>query len=1043
MISPNPKLQLQVGGTLNPRRHLYIERPEDAELLMRLRGGEYCNVLASRQMGKSSLMARTALTLSEQNVLLVRIDIAGELGSTAEPETWYLGLLEKIAYDLKLGLDAADWWRATVGTPNQKLLRFLRREVAERIDAPIVIFLDEIDSTLRLPFTDDLFTALRTACNERPFVSAYERITFCLLGVATPNELIKDPRTTAYNVGSTLELRDFEESRDDLSLLAAALHGDLEVGRHVLNRVLHWTGGHPYLTVKLCDALHRRSVRDAEGVDAYVAETFGRLERLSADVHFQQILRFLETRVSDALGTLRLYERIIQGRKEHSRASLMHAQLQLSGLVKRDSEGCLVVRNPLYARLFDNRWLDTFKPKRDLGPYQIQTTVKQKQSGTVYLAHHRDLDRRVAIKQTRLGAGSTLGLERLWRVTRAMTSLSHPAIVRVYDLVEVRDGAYIVMEWVEGRTLRAILDNGPLAPARAIRLAMEIADGLQAAHSAGIVHRDLGPDNVMITVDDRAKILGFGQAKPIQESLDEVQTVTADLALFNVTSPEQATGSTVDHRADLFALGLLLYEMVTGQHPFARPQANLFQQIHALLNEQQKPAADIGSEVPLRLSALIDRLLIKDPERRLSPAVKVVAALRRLEGSVSFPEPEVCPLEPEVGAGRYNRQRVDEVIAEALALVPKDRSEFLELVCGDDIELRQEVESVLEVDKAAEPTGQPLGASSFQDLNKAVDDRVGPYRILRELGRGGMGSVFLAQRRDVLDRQVAVKVIARRSLSEEALFRFSNEQQILAHLSHPNIPKFLDGGTTDDGLPYFAMDHVAGEWIDVYCDRHKLSLEARLALFGEVCLAVGFAHQKSIVHADLKPSNVLVDALGQPKLLDFGIARVLNAENTLAERGTSRPMTVKYASPEEVRGMPITYAADIYALGAILYKLLSGVDYFQTDSRASVLEIFRAIVEKSPKRPSHVVGDKDPRLARRLAGDLDLIVLKALRKEPQQRYGSAEEFAEDLRRYSECRPVSAHRPTPVYRAGKFLRRHRVAFAVTILFLVLAALSASL
>ncbi len=359
--------RLQAGGTLNPRKHIYIQRPEDEEVLRLLLAGEYVNVLTSRQMGKSSLMAKTAYALQEQGVRFVSVDLAGELGSGDDPALYYQALLQKVARSLELPVDLKAWWQERAPeTNNQKLLRFFKDVVGGAIEAPVVVFLDEIDSTLKLPFTDDLFTALRTMNNERGFEAAYQRLTFCLLGVATPNELIKDRRTTPYNVGQTLELRDFDAERDDLTALALALNPDLETGRALLARVLHWTGGHPYLTNRLCHDLAAAGVQSTDEVNHHVDDVFRTLERVGGDVHFQQILRFVEERFTKELDSLDLYARILKGARERDQPSLAHTELKLSGLVKRDNEGCLIVRNPIYARLFDQAWVKSTKPKRTL-----------------------------------------------------------------------------------------------------------------------------------------------------------------------------------------------------------------------------------------------------------------------------------------------------------------------------------------------------------------------------------------------------------------------------------------------------------------------------------------------------------------------------------------------------------------------------------------------------------------------------------------------------------------------------------------------------
>jgi hypothetical protein len=363
----NSELHLQAGGTLNPRQHLYVERREDKIFLRLLLDRQYVNVLTSRQMGKSSLMMRTVHHLGQQGVRCVTIDLASELGSPPDLNAYYIGLLSKVVRGLRLKLDLKTWWiESDTDTINQRLLCFFRDIVGNKIDEPLVVFLDEIDSTLKLSYTDDLFTAIRGMYNERPIVEGYRRITFCLLGVATPNELIKDRRTTAYNVGTTLELRDFDRDLDDLSPLAAALTSNSELGALLLDRVLYWTGGQPYLTQKFCAEIVEKNIGDVERVDELVTCTFNKLDQASNDVHFQQILRFLEERLSDEAATIKLYATILRDGHVPDRTTLAHAELKLSGLAKCDRNGNLLVRNPIYRRLFDGVWVESTRPQRAL-----------------------------------------------------------------------------------------------------------------------------------------------------------------------------------------------------------------------------------------------------------------------------------------------------------------------------------------------------------------------------------------------------------------------------------------------------------------------------------------------------------------------------------------------------------------------------------------------------------------------------------------------------------------------------------------------------
>jgi non-specific serine/threonine protein kinase/serine/threonine-protein kinase len=310
--------------------------------------------------------------------------------------------------------------------------------------------------------------------------------------------------------------------------------------------------------------------------------------------------------------------------------------------------------------------------------------------------------------------------------------------------------------------------------------------------------------------------------------------------------------------------------------------------------------------------------------------------------------------------------------------------------------------------------------------------RVGPYRLLREIGRGGMGTVYLAARDDgEFKHQVAIKLVKRGMDTDRILARFRHERQILAGLDHPNIARLLDGGHTDDGRPYFVMEYVDGESVREYCERRGLTVTDRIALFRTVCAAVQHAHQNLIVHRDIKASNIVVTDAGVPKLLDFGIAKLLDAERTdmgTAATDTVHAMTPEYASPEQIRGEPVTTATDVYSLGVLLYELLAGRRPYETQGHRAD-EIARAVCDTEPPAPSNTVADRDAgRLTRRLRGDLDTIVLMAMRKDPRRRYGSVEQLSADLGRHLEGRPVTAQRDTFAYRATKFVRRNRAGLA---------------
>ena len=388
--------------------------------------------------------------------------------------------------------------------------------------------------------------------------------------------------------------------------------------------------------------------------------------------------------------------------------------------------------------------------------------------------------------------------------------------------------------------------------------------------------------------------------------------------------------------------------------------------------------------------------------------------------------------------------RLEALFEQALELAETDRSAFLKREVPDDPDLRAEVEALL----AAQPSAEGFFADVARQLAPealAPGSQVGPYRITGALGQGGMGVVYRAERADgQFEREVALKVLRAGDPR-----RFLSERQILARLDHPNIARLYDGGIAPDGRPYFALELVDGLPITEYAAHHQLDVEARLALFAQVCEAVQYAHRQLVVHRDIKPSNVLVTPEGVPMLLDFGVAKlVAETEDGLTVTGVA-PLTPAYAAPEQVRGEIVTTATDVYALGVLLYELLTGRRPYRLADRARAA-MERAILETEPTRPSAVVteptGEADtttlpappPQLARRLAGDLDQIVLKALRKDPGDRYGSADAFGRDLSRHLEGLPIEARPASAAYRVRRFVRRHRVGVIASALGVLLLA-----
>ncbi len=397
-------------------------------------------------------------------------------------------------------------------------------------------------------------------------------------------------------------------------------------------------------------------------------------------------------------------------------------------------------------------------------------------------------------------------------------------------------------------------------------------------------------------------------------------------------------------------------------------------------------------------------------------------------------------------------EHISELFERATECPPQERDEFLRSLTSESPTVIAELRALLATHDEAtlhaldRVLGDAVGeiARDVAAGQVVMPERIGPYRIVREVGRGGMGVVYLAQRDDgQFEQDVALKVVRQGMDTDEVRQRFVFERQVLAKLQHPGIANLLDGGIDDEGRPYFALEYIDGQPLFDYCDDQALSVDQRLRIFLRVCDAVQYAHQALIVHRDLKPSNILVTSSGEPRLLDFGIAKLLETSNIvsdapLTEIGMSL-LTPEYGAPEQLRGESVTTAADVYALGVILYELLSGRRPYHFDNRSPVA-VYEALVNTTPQPPSTSVmrepstmtsvaqrrGTTAPRLRRRLRGDLDVIAMTAMAKEPERRYESAGALASDIRRFLDQRAINARAESLSYRVGKFFRRHTLA-----------------
>lgn len=426
-------------------------------------------------------------------------------------------------------------------------------------------------------------------------------------------------------------------------------------------------------------------------------------------------------------------------------------------------------------------------------------------------------------------------------------------------------------------------------------------------------------------------------------------------------------------------------------------------------------------------------------------------------GSSSGPLPAVLIQLYVMALSPHDRDRVAEILVQLADAANGDRERILAELSNETDDVRREVESLVTCLEAAgtrfdHPAWQyATGEGPPLSAELAAMDRIGPYVLLREIGRGGMGAVYEAARADqAYEGRVAIKTVGRALPSESLMRRFRQERQILAGLHHPNIGALHDGGTTDDGVAYLVMEYVEGTAIDVYCAAHRLTSRQRLELALQICAALQHAHGRLVVHRDLKPGNILVTRDGVVKLLDFGIAKLLGAtdadgasSDVPLTQGHERVLTPEYASPEQLRGGVVSTASDVYSLGLVLYEMLTGQRPFDLRNK-TYSEIERTITEDTPAPPSRVVNSATvattgarslAALRRTLRGDLDAIVLMALRKEPERRYESVERFAQDIRRHLDGWPVTARRDAWTYRARKFVRRHRWGTAATALLLL--------
>jgi len=626
-----------VGGTMTPGSPSYIPRAADNDLYEAVLAGEYCYVLTARQMGKSSLMARAVHRLRAIGVDSAVVDLTqiGGAKSGITPEQWYYGMAHAIAKQLQPHLDSRSWWRDHDELhPPQRLAELLTELVHEAADRRFVIFVDEIDATIDLPFSNEFFAAVRAFYNRRGLDPAFARMTFVLLGVSTPQDLIQDPLQTPFNIGRSIELTDF--TPEEALPLAEGMGQFGDRARKLLQRVLHWTDGQPYLTQALCQRVRHATTKDdglpPEHVDKLVDETYFAEAAARDDQH----LKFIGARLTvhkEPPQLLDTYRRIAAGEPVmHDLTSRLHAVLSLTGVVKTGTHGRLEVRNRIYASVFTSDWAKQQLNQRRgpidrladtiAGRYRIDGKIGEGGMSTVFIATDLNSGTPIVLKRIRPDMEARA---RVLREASVLSSLRHPNIVRVYEYIEQAEDGYLVVEYLPGGSLGdRLARDGCVPEQQACTWCRDALRAVNYAHENGIVHRDLKPSNLMLDGMGTVKVTDFGVARifgdeRITRSGEQVGTV-------KYMSPEQIVSpETVYHSTDVYSMGVVLYELLTGRLPIEGDTPFALQA--GIVRERPTPLRTVDPHISANLERIVLRALEKQPKQRYAGAGEFALAL--------------------------------------------------------------------------------------------------------------------------------------------------------------------------------------------------------------------------------------------------------------------------------------------------------------------------------------------------------------------------------------------------------------------------------
>ena len=697
-----------VGGAVQVKQGTYLERPADQELLAACQAAEFSYVLACRQIGKSSLMLETARRLSEAGIRTAQIDL-NRIGLDVNAEQWYFSLIDELARRLKLKSDVQTWWetRPRLSAIPTRFLQFFDEVVLREIEEPIVIFIDEIDMTLNLYFTDDFFAAIRSIHNDRTQNPAYQRLTFVLLGVATPDELIKDNTRTPFNVGQAITLRDFTQEESD------PFRRELETrypqqGGPYFDQIYGWTNGHPYLIQKLCQAALNAAQEDGPDlVERLVRKLF-----LAPEARSEDNIQFVQSRVttdSYAQAMLRTYKSILQNEAAipDDEQSPPINKLKLYGLVVAE-KGRLKIRNKLYAHAFDLTWADELLNSIRLGlpnKYTLLKKLGQRGFVTVYLAQDTSLNRDVALKVLNVSEEAKADwrsrIEQLERKARIVSEANHPGIIHILETGRIDEKTlYIAMEYIAGGNLRERLNEGPLARNEAIEIIRQVGTALTHIHQQGIFHLAVNPNDILLNKQQeplQVVLTDFGFASfLLQEPRAQIQRDYIMLTPHYV-APEQEQPAPLTPAADVYGLAVTFFEMLAGHLPPDRQPG-----------EPLPPLSAVKAEI----GELFDEALIEATAR--NPADRYQSVVEFIEALESAIRNEAAKLidvaRSYIKVANYDPQIALAMIASALEIYP-EHPEALRLRGKVRLKQRQFAEALADYKRAYEQEPDPKPSS--------------------------------------------------------------------------------------------------------------------------------------------------------------------------------------------------------------------------------------------------------------------------------------------------------------------------------------------